>query len=148
MFFSLAFISMAVFVLALNNGWLQKSSGHYESHSGKIISISKYESGGMSQSSSPQVRFGIRLKYEYQVDGEKLVNNIIFKNADTVASSDEAWADGFIRSYPLGKVVQVKVNPQNLKDTYLIEKSPASGFFNFLSVLMICIGMLIYYFDK
>ena len=131
-FVPLVFIGMGLFILSLNNGWFKKDSNKYKEYSGKVIEISKYESGIKPQGKN-MVTYGVKLIYEYKVDGKKYKNDIVYKNAGTVASSDETRADSFIREYPVGKIVSVKVNQHDIKDTYLIEKSPATGFFNFLS---------------
>jgi len=141
----LVFIGMGLFVLSLNNGWLQKDSTKYKKHSGKIIEILKYESG-IKQQSKDMITYGVKLIYEYNVDGKKHKNNVIYKNADTIASSDEIRADNFIREYPVGKIVSVQVNKHDINDTYLIEESPATGFFNFLSLIMIAIGVLVLFY--
>ena len=138
-FVPLIFIGMGLFILSLNNGWFQKDSTEYKEYPGKIIDISKYESGITTQGKN-LVTYGAKLIYEYEVKGKKYKNDVIYKNADTVASSDETRADSFIREYPVGKIVSVKVNQHDINDTYLIEESPATGFFNFLSFIMIAIG--------
>ena len=135
----LIFIGMGLFILSLNNGWFQKDSTEYKEYPGKIIDISKYESGINPQGKN-LVTYGAKLIYKYEVNGKKYKNDVIYKNADTVASSDETRADRFIREYPVGKIVSVKVNQHDINDTYLIEESPATGFFNFLSFIMIAIG--------
>ena len=143
----LAFIGMGVFVLSLNNSWFIKKVNYKNIH-GKIISSSTYGGILMTQSSSPQNLKGAYLEYEYEIDGEKFTNNKIYKNADRIAISDEYWADAFLKNYPVGKEVMIMLNPLNVKDTYLIKKSPNTFMFNFVSSLFIVIGvgLLVYRF--
>jgi len=144
---SFTFIGMGVFVLSLTNSWFIKKVD-YKSIHGKIVSSSTYGGILMTQSSSPHSLKGASLEYEYEVDGEKHTNNKIYKNADRVAISDEYWADAFLKNYPVGKEVMIMLNPLNVKDTYLIKKSPNTFMFNFLSSLFIVIGVgvLVYRF--
>ena len=138
----LVFIGMGLFVLGLNNEWFGKPSSEYTVYPGKIIEISSYESGIKPQGKH-LVTYGVKLMYEYHINGETHQNDIIYKNADTVASSDKTRADRFIREYPLGKLVSVKVHRDNVDDTYLIEKSPITGFINVVSVVILSIGIFV-----
>ncbi len=138
-FIPLVFIGLGLFILSLDFRLSRKKN--YIDAFAKIISSSKYERFLKTQNNA-QVNYGVKLEYEYKIEDKKYLSKNIFKNAESYATSDPSWANTFIKDFPIGKNISIKVNADNPADAYIIEKAPRSWFLNILSIMAIIAGVL------
>lgn len=135
-------IGFGLFILSLQFRLLSKKN--YINAFAKIVSSSKYESYTKQEGS---VTYGVRLKYEYKINGEKYVSDNIFKNAKSYSTSDPSWANTFINDFPIGKDISIKVKSDEHSDSYIIEMAPRTWFLITLSLLPIIGGIIMLVFN-
>ncbi len=138
-FIPLVSIGLGLFILSLDFRLLRKKD--YIDAFAKIISSAKYERFLKTQNNA-QVTYGVKLEYEYEIEGKKYLSKNIFKNAESYSTSDPNWASTFIKDFPVGKNISIKVKADNPADAYIIEKAPRSWLLNILSLIAIIAGVL------
>lgn len=117
-----------------------RQSLSWPSTDGEVISSSlSSESSGTHD--NPNTVFRANIKYSYEVDSRKLVNDKICIGGQLKISL-KGKAEQTCRNYPTGKSVRVHYNPNKPSDSVLETREETSWFYLAIGLVLAIVGTL------